>query len=84
METQLAEPKRYIVLAGSVPIVEQWRIERGLQRRDVIAVTPGIALRALCGLRGDFEVITHITWCPSPEVAAMVAHRLRRISPAPG
>lgn len=77
-KTQLAEPKRFIVLAESVQVVERWRLRRGLQRRDVVAVTPDNAARALRGLAGgDFELITHETWFPPPAVHAMVEHQLR-------
>lgn len=76
--TQLAEPKRYIVLAESVQIIDRWRLKRGLQRRDVVAVTPDNAARALRGLAGgDFELITHETWFPPPAVHAMVERQLR-------
>ncbi len=77
VRTQLAEPKRFIVLAESVQVVEKWCLQQRLQRRDVVAVTPDNAHRVLAGLRGDFEVVTHVTWAPSPAVWEVVARRLR-------
>jgi hypothetical protein len=68
--------ERHIVLAPSMRDVETWRLEHRLPRSAVIGVTPDTADRALRGLTGHFEVITHESWAPTPAVRELVEHHL--------
>jgi hypothetical protein len=65
-----------IVLAANMRIVDDFRRSRGLRQRDVIGMTPANADTAVRGLFGDFEVITHETWEPTPAVHALVERHL--------
>jgi hypothetical protein len=72
--------QRYIVLAESMSLIDEWRRDHQLGWRHVIAVTPDNADHALRGLSGDFVVMTHESWRPPPIVAARVQLQIATIS----